>query len=1113
MTWPTPLLPSPPPPTTAATESITSTSTATHTPPIPPPIVTIQTARRNHDAEEMASRIERLQESRGGVEGSTRERLYRKLVEEGFITRVANAKEKVGREVKKEPRMGGGEEVGIGGMGPMVADNVKRGSEEVGVENGKGLDNMRIARNAERALRPGAVNLQYDPIQQGTKEREEINLSGGGGVLKGIPTHSRQREEGSISKFGEAQLGSHDQQHCQVDTPPAGHRAGSARVLVSPVTQVHSTSTSLSASQHSSKSSTANRVTVSSTQQPERIQEQTTVSVNMPPEPLGDRLLRCATKRSFARTEVKTHVLNEASTVNTPPAPGPSVPEPAGDRALRRSTRASMKAQATIHASYEVLTEDTPLALGPSVPEPAPLSPITPVWQELPKHQAQTTTAVNMSPEPAGVLRRSAGALAPAPSVPEPASLSPITPVSQELPKQDERKSIPAKQAPHVQSTKPKPKPRREKRLPSPVRVPGHSYTSTGRHHTKCKQCNVVRDLEVARMRAELPAKCPDPILRKTAPFGHYPDDEDWQKTSMARRNLETRNPFLGSTSSSLTSEMAGHMPSTGMGIRSRTEGGAWDMPPVSMYTGTPSGVDSARQEDQDAQGAYGPDSLQSGERDPNISRARQEDLNFLVRTNQITALDLLAEVALADWRPEPPRPWTGRPTFPESNMRGVREDPKLNYGRRECFTEEDRAMTTRAMATRDDTIYEGEICNQKSNGRDTFPTGTPGQGWNENRAIRDAQEDIYYAYLHDKKHTLDMAREPILYGQGTNQYAPRDFGGTDLGTPAFHAPVTPIMERHIFKVNQGESKHWYSLMYSPITNAMQGDYETTIPMLDLNHQRQVFGQYTMEREGPAALEENEAEEAFILHLAAEAPNVDRNVRAVKGVWKAAKNEEKGSRVVPKIGLGNSKRKVEEQRLGRKEEVDPDKTDTDSELEISRSQSWKPSTEKGAIAEYTMGMKAATQVESGGKRSATDAELEKDKIQWKRAKMDGDKATMLQHFSEGEKESSSGNGVKPAKPVIGFFTEELIQMILPKNVPFESEKAELDGGEKENQVIKEGNKVKVRPSPDGGKQGGNGVGAEKSAIGLFNQILPKDVEELEEGEIYEGKVKGGSKSL
>jgi len=36
------------------------------------------------------------------------------------------------------------------------------------------------------------------------------------------------------------------------------------------------------------------------------------------------------------------------------------------------------------------------------------------------------------------------------------------------------------------------------------------------------------------------------------------------------------------------------------------------------------------------------------------ISRIRHEDLNRLLRTNQITCLDLPAECTLADWRPEP---------------------------------------------------------------------------------------------------------------------------------------------------------------------------------------------------------------------------------------------------------------------------------------------------------------------------------------------------------------------------------------------------------------------------------------------------------------------------
>jgi len=776
-------------------------------------------------------------------------------------------------------------------------------------------------------------------------------------------------------------------------------------------------------------------------------------------------------------------------------------PEPAGDRVLRRSARpSSAKAQATIHALYESSAADTPLSPGPPVPETAPLPPVTlitlvtPASQELPK-----------------------------------ASLAPVTTVSQELPKQDEGPSIPPKQARHAQFITPTPTPKQkkakgQKRAPSPVQIPGHSYTSTGRHHGKCKQCKVMRGLEeAARTKADWDTKHPDHIVRQPTPFGAYPDDKDWQKTSIAHKSLETRNPFLGSTSASLTTEVAGHMPSTGMGVRSRTEGGAWDMGPMYMYAGTLGGVDGGELANQDVNRVYVPDNLQGVEREhPNIPRARQEELNWLVRTNQITCLDLLAEVTLADWKPDPPGPWTGRPAFPESHMRGVREDPKLDY---KSFTEEDRAMAA------NDTHYEGEARRQKSNGSDAFSLRS-GHAWNENRAIRYAQEDIRYAYCHDQKHTL--------YGQGIIRSAPRDISGC---VPAVHAPVTPIMERHIFKVNQDGSGRWYSLVYSPTMNAMRGDYGTTVPVLNLN-QWQVVEQHIIEGGGLDALEDTEVEEAFKQHLAGvKAATLNKKGMAVKGGRKASKNEEKGVEAAPQQDLaaeravpkttgkrslrGDHKKKVEAQGLSKKdreEEVDPDKTDTDSELEYRRNQSWRPATKKGAIVENTTSRKAMAHVESvdgicedigrngraRGKRSATDAEIDGCKIEEKRAKADGDKA-IIQNFSEGEKEGSSGNEVMPAKPVMGLFTDELIQLILPKNFAVEAEKAELDGGEKkENQVIKEASKAKVQQSSDGEKQGGNGVGAGKSAMGWlvekFKKILPKEVEELEEGEIYEGEI-------
>jgi len=306
MTWPPQLPPG------AETESITSTVTpATPTPtptPTPLPIVTIQTARTNHDAEEMASRIERLQKSRGVVEGSTRERLYRKLVEEGFLTGVAKLKEEVGREV---PGTGRGEVVGTGNIGPMgkeVVYDAKRRSVEVGKEKEKekekekGFGGVRVACNAERALQLRAVHRHDEPIQ-GTADREANYLCDGGRRFKEIAMYNKQCGEG-ISNLGQAQLGgSHYQQHFKVDGLPTGHRAGSARALASPVEHTSSpvdladsaglnshkwasflfpsgdnnpptqkqstpTPTPLSESQQSSTFSNANQAIVSSSQQP-----------------------------------------------------------------------------------------------------------------------------------------------------------------------------------------------------------------------------------------------------------------------------------------------------------------------------------------------------------------------------------------------------------------------------------------------------------------------------------------------------------------------------------------------------------------------------------------------------------------------------------------------------------------------------------------------------------------------------------------------------------------------------------------------------------------------------------------------------------------------------
>ena len=68
-----------------------------------------------------------------------------------------------------------------------------------------------------------------------------------------------------------------------------------------------------------------------------------------------------------------------------------------------------------------------------------------------------------------------------------------------------------------------------------------------------------------------------------------YPDDVDWESESMAFRCLQTSNPLLGSSSAYLTREMAGHMKSCGTGIRSRSDGGAWEV--NSMYAANTGGL------------------------------------------------------------------------------------------------------------------------------------------------------------------------------------------------------------------------------------------------------------------------------------------------------------------------------------------------------------------------------------------------------------------------------------------------------------------------------------------------------------------------------------------
>ena len=751
--------------------------------------------------------------------------------------------------------------------------------------------------------------------------------------------------------------------------------------------------------------------------------------------------------------------------------------------------------------------------------------------------QGQITAAVNMPPEPIGEqpLRRSTRASSTRAqttihalfSIPEESAsvLPPVAPAPQQLPKQEQEQTIPPKQARRVHfaaTPMPKSKPRAKpvKRSPSPVQVPGHSYTSTGRHHIKCKQCSVVRNLEdIARMRAELAAKYPKTYHTRTP----YPDDEDWQKASMAHRSLETRNPFLGSTSASLTSEMAGHMASTGMGVRSRTEGGVWDIAPI--YTGTPSVVNGAGAASR-VQKGNGPPYLQKLEMEhPNIPKARQEELNWLVRTNQISGLDLLAEVALADWGPGP---LTGRPVFPESNVRGAGAGPELRQG---FSTGQDRAI-----AAKGDTIYNCEDARgrRRPNWRDAVPTGSE-HVWNENRAIRYALEDIRYAYRHGdaqrgQRHAPYTTRERIPYGQGHIRYAQRNNSLEAPEVPSIQAPVTPVMGRHIFKVNQGESARWYSLEYSPTTDQMRGDYGITMPIFELNGQGLAIRQPAMEKERLAALGGKGIEQAHLV-VGAVAPNTEG--KAVKGV---GKNPEKGVEAAPKQNLatgvvpntagkegsrGSYKGNVVEKQgpniKGKEKKANPDNVETDSDLGCGHSQPPRPVTEKSDIVKATMNVKAVTQVGGtngiGGangtakrKRSATEAAFGTGEIQKKKAKMGGGNV-MIQHFPGGEKGGSGGRD-KLAKPVMGLFTDEMIQMVLSKNVDSEYEKAELDGGgRQEGRVIKE---AKVEQPCDGEKHGGDKIRVGKSAMGrltdLFKKFLQTEMgKELEGGGIHPGE--------
>ena len=122
--------------------------------------------------------------------------------------------------------------------------------------------------------------------------------------------------------------------------------------------------------------------------------------------------------------------------------------------------------------------------------------------------------------------------------------------------------------------------------------LPGHSYTIQGRHHAYCKACAAER--KSAPQTSEQSKRRAAPVRRRGSavtgvsianPGYHqfpYIDDVDWQSESMAFRCLQTRNPLLGSSSANMTREMAGHMKSCGNGIRSRSDGGAWEV--TSMY-------------------------------------------------------------------------------------------------------------------------------------------------------------------------------------------------------------------------------------------------------------------------------------------------------------------------------------------------------------------------------------------------------------------------------------------------------------------------------------------------------------------------------------------------
>lgn len=129
--------------------------------------------------------------------------------------------------------------------------------------------------------------------------------------------------------------------------------------------------------------------------------------------------------------------------------------------------------------------------------------------------------------------------------------------------------------------------------------LPGHSYTILGRHHAYCKACTAQRK-SVTQTGGQ--SKKSSALARRSrgAPTGGsmmntgyhqfpYPDDVDWESESMAFRCLQTGNPLLGSSSANLTREMAGHMKSCGTGIRSRSDGGAWEV--NSMYVANTGGL------------------------------------------------------------------------------------------------------------------------------------------------------------------------------------------------------------------------------------------------------------------------------------------------------------------------------------------------------------------------------------------------------------------------------------------------------------------------------------------------------------------------------------------